>query len=480
MRSRTWWTLHHTLQRGPLQQRWIATTSTVHKQPHVWRSTGACSKAACSPAAPDPAQGLRLQRGAAGRRPRARACGSIGVACGEDVLVSGACTWNTVWWKSVYALERAPVPSSCSRRKLPRNVTCSTRCASPCWSGRSSTLPARSGGTILRMFLRVLWQYLAVSAQRAEAAAACHLSAGGGAGWRRRRPAHNRERRGECASPVQHVGGRLHGGHGPGRRAPRGARTGVDLQVRLEALGRHRVGQDDVVQAIVQPPGHELAVGLQRRVQQRPHLCQALALVYLRRPLAPLNHRQMNTPRQAAKRPCQLQQVPQRVRRISACLLPPPVTCAARQPPQASTALPSKMGLLVLLQPAARAPLPTYRQPLRCPPHPPSKAPTEVQATAASLAAAARAAGLRTHQAPCLPAGRHCLSCKVTLPPPSGSSCRRAGSRLSGHSACCQPHPPPAKPREPDCSACSALRQTLSGERGALLDTALTVAPTLE
>lgn len=183
------------------------------------------------------------------------------------------------------------------------------------------------------MFLRVLWQYLAVSAQRAEAAAACHLSAGGGAGWRRLRPAHNRERRGECASPVQHVGGRLHGGHGPGRRAPRGARTGVDLQVRLEALGRHRVGQDDVVQAIVQPPGHELAVGLQRRVQQRPHLCQALALVYLRRPLAPLNHRQMNTPRQAAKRPCQLQQVPQRVRRISACLLPPPVTCAARQPP---------------------------------------------------------------------------------------------------------------------------------------------------
>ena len=73
-----------------------------------------------------------------------RACGSMGVACGEAVLASGACTWNTVWWKSVYALERAPVPSSCSRRKLPRKVTCSTRCAKPCWSPRSSTLPARA------------------------------------------------------------------------------------------------------------------------------------------------------------------------------------------------------------------------------------------------------------------------------------------------------------------------------------------------
>jgi hypothetical protein len=29
-------------------------------------------------------------------------------------------------------LARAPVPSRLSRRLLPRNVTCSTRCATPC------------------------------------------------------------------------------------------------------------------------------------------------------------------------------------------------------------------------------------------------------------------------------------------------------------------------------------------------------------
>jgi hypothetical protein len=56
-------------------------------------------------------------------------------------LCSGACTWNTVWWKSVYALDRAPVPSSPSRFLLPRNVTCSTTCANPCSSCASSTDP---------------------------------------------------------------------------------------------------------------------------------------------------------------------------------------------------------------------------------------------------------------------------------------------------------------------------------------------------
>ena len=58
-------------------------------------------------------------------------------------------------------------------------------------------------------------------------------------------------------------------------------RTRVNLQVRLKALGRHGVGQDDIAQAVVQLPGRELAVLLQRRIQQRLHLRQAAALIHL-------------------------------------------------------------------------------------------------------------------------------------------------------------------------------------------------------
>mmetsp|Transcript_8262 Transcript_8262/g.27402 ORF Transcript_8262/g.27402 Transcript_8262/m.27402 type:complete len:223 (+) Transcript_8262:3046-3714(+) len=65
--------------------------------------------------------------------------------------------WNTVWWKSVYALPRVPDPSHWSRFLDPRNVTCSTKCASPCSVSRSSTLPTciskcasnRPSGTLL-------------------------------------------------------------------------------------------------------------------------------------------------------------------------------------------------------------------------------------------------------------------------------------------------------------------------------------------
>ena len=53
----------------------------------------------------------------------------------------GECTWNTVWWKSVYALLRAPVPISISRFREPRKVICSTMCEIPCWSFNSSTEP---------------------------------------------------------------------------------------------------------------------------------------------------------------------------------------------------------------------------------------------------------------------------------------------------------------------------------------------------
>mmetsp|Transcript_10158 Transcript_10158/g.61821 ORF Transcript_10158/g.61821 Transcript_10158/m.61821 type:complete len:249 (-) Transcript_10158:27-773(-) len=65
-------------------------------------------------------------------------CGSSGAPVNVS---SGAWTWNTVWWKSVYALLLHPVPSSPSLFLLPRNVTCSTRCATPCSSSFSSTLP---------------------------------------------------------------------------------------------------------------------------------------------------------------------------------------------------------------------------------------------------------------------------------------------------------------------------------------------------
>ena len=58
-----------------------------------------------------------------------------------SLLYVGECTWKTVWWKSVYALPRVPEPSHASRFLDPKNVTCSTRCARPCSSSRSSTLP---------------------------------------------------------------------------------------------------------------------------------------------------------------------------------------------------------------------------------------------------------------------------------------------------------------------------------------------------
>lgn len=49
--------------------------------------------------------------------------------------------WNTVWWKSVYALALEPVPDSCCRLVLPIHATCSSR-----WAGRQAPPGWATGG----------------------------------------------------------------------------------------------------------------------------------------------------------------------------------------------------------------------------------------------------------------------------------------------------------------------------------------------
>mmetsp|Transcript_14061 Transcript_14061/g.46618 ORF Transcript_14061/g.46618 Transcript_14061/m.46618 type:complete len:537 (-) Transcript_14061:21-1631(-) len=86
-----------------------------------------------------------------------RMSNTLGIMYVLSLLCVGECTWNTVWWKSVYAFPRVPDPNHASRFFDPKNVTCSTRCAKPCSSSRSSTLPTcisrcasnRSPGTLL-------------------------------------------------------------------------------------------------------------------------------------------------------------------------------------------------------------------------------------------------------------------------------------------------------------------------------------------
>jgi hypothetical protein len=66
---------------------------------------------------------------------------TLGIMYVLSLLYVGECTWKTVWWKSVYAFPLVPEPSHASLFLDPRNVTCSTRCAKPCSSSRSSTEP---------------------------------------------------------------------------------------------------------------------------------------------------------------------------------------------------------------------------------------------------------------------------------------------------------------------------------------------------
>jgi len=69
------------------------------------------------------------------------AMGSMGRLKNASGVSFGHAAKNTVWWKSVYALVRDPVPEMSCRFGEPMYATCSNRCAMPCWASNSNTDP---------------------------------------------------------------------------------------------------------------------------------------------------------------------------------------------------------------------------------------------------------------------------------------------------------------------------------------------------